>query len=153
LSVFAHSSRPRLLLAALFAIATAVYCGIWIHYIQVLPQSVVGVAFRPFSPERKSLYLVRVAPGSPAERADLRPGDRIVEINGRPLDNLDPWVDLVLKGKPVPRSRSLESTAPAAACGGKSKFPFCPSNWSGRRRTRTPSCDRFSPILCSFSPK
>jgi hypothetical protein len=47
------------LLAALFAIATAVYCVIWIHYIQILPQSVVGVAFRPFSPERKSLYLVR----------------------------------------------------------------------------------------------
>ena len=57
---------PRLLLAALFAIATAVYCGIWIHYIQVLPQSVVGVAFRPFSAERKFLYLVRVVPGSPA---------------------------------------------------------------------------------------
>ena len=94
------SSRPLLLLAVLFAVATAVYSCIWIYYIRLLPQSTIGVAFRPFSLQRKQLELVRVSPGSPAERAGLRPGGRIVEINGRPLDNLDPWVDSVLRGKP-----------------------------------------------------
>ena len=94
------SPRPLLLLAALFAIATAVYSCIWIYYIRLLPQSTIGVAFRPFSPERKQLELVGVFPGSPAERAGLRPGDRIVEIDGKPLVNLRPWVDSVLRGKP-----------------------------------------------------
>jgi len=88
------------LLAALFAIATAVYSCIWIYYIRILPQSTIGVVFRPFSPERKHLELVHVFHDTPAEHAGLRPGDRIVEINGRPLDNLDPWVDSVLRGKP-----------------------------------------------------
>jgi len=93
-------SRPLVLLAALFALATAIYSCIWVYYIRILPQNAIGVAFRPFSPERKQLHLVRVSHGSPAEKAGLHPGDRIVEINGRPLDNIGRWVDSVLRGNP-----------------------------------------------------
>lgn len=96
------SSSPRLalVLATLFTIATAAYTLIWIRYIVVLPQSAIGVAFRPFSPDKKELFLVRVSTDSPAESGGLHRGDRIIAINGRPLDNMDPWVDFVLRGKP-----------------------------------------------------
>jgi sigma-B regulation protein RsbU (phosphoserine phosphatase) len=102
-----------LLLAALFAIATALYSGIWTYYIRILPQSVVGVAFRSFSPDLKQFYLVRVSSHGPAERAGLLPGDRIVAINGRPLDTTAPWVDSVLRGKPGSKVALTVERAPA----------------------------------------
>lgn len=49
---------PLVLLAILYAVTTTVYIGIWIRHVRILPQSTMGVAFRPFSPERKELYLV-----------------------------------------------------------------------------------------------
>lgn len=98
----ANSSPRRLLafLAVLFALTTAVYSCIWAYYIRLLPQSTIGVAFQPFSPEMKQLYLVSVSLRSPAEHAGLRSGDRIIAINGQPLDSLDPWIGYVLKGNP-----------------------------------------------------
>lgn len=68
---------------------TSYYSGIWIYYIRLLPQNVIGVAFRPFSPERKGLDLVWVGSGSAAARAGLAAGERIVAINGRSLDRPD----------------------------------------------------------------
>ncbi len=36
-----------------------------------------------------------VAPGSPGDRSGLRPGDRLVSINGRPISNLGEYSDLI----------------------------------------------------------
>ncbi|MGC2612528.1 MAG: SpoIIE family protein phosphatase, partial [Terracidiphilus sp.] len=89
-----------LLLAALLTLAVAVYSFIWAYYIRSLPQSRIGVVLRQYSSEEKQLDLVRVSTGSPAERAGLRPGDHIAEINGQPLDSIEPWIDSVVWAKP-----------------------------------------------------
>lgn len=92
--------RALLLLAALLTLSAAVYSCIWGYYIRSLPQGRIGVVFRQFSPEVKQLDLMRVAAGSPAERAGLRPGDRIIEINGQALDTIEPWIHFVVQAKP-----------------------------------------------------
>lgn len=80
-------------LAALLTFAATVYSCIWAYYIRSLPQSRIGVTFRPFSPESGQLDVIRVSTGSPAESAGLLPGDRVIAINGRPLDTIRPWGD------------------------------------------------------------
>ena len=86
--------------AILLALTAATYACIWIHYIQVLPQSVIGVAFGPFSPERQQLDVVWVARNLAADRAGLSVGDHILAINGQPVTSLDLWVKLVPRGAP-----------------------------------------------------
>jgi len=39
-----------------------------------------------FSPTITSLTIDKVLPGTPAERAGIRAGDRIVEVEGKPVD-------------------------------------------------------------------
>ena len=92
--------RSLLLLAALLTLAVAVYSFIWAYYIRSLPQSRIGVVLRQYSSEEKHLDLVRVSIASPAERAGLKPGDHIIEINGQPLDTIEPWIDSVVRAKP-----------------------------------------------------
>ncbi len=92
--------RSLLLLAALLTLVTAVYSGFWAYYIRTLPQSTIGVAFRPFSPLRHQIELVSVAKGSPAEEGGLLAGDAIVGINGRPLDTICPWEEFVVRAAP-----------------------------------------------------
>ena len=87
-------------LAVLLTLVTAIYSGIWAYYIRLLPQGTIGVTFRPFSPGGKNLEVIRISTGSPAESAGLLAGDRIVEINGHPLNTIAPWVDLVAKARP-----------------------------------------------------
>lgn len=41
-----------------------------------------------------------VSPGSPAEAAGLRPGDRITHWNGRPLADIDAWIDALARQAP-----------------------------------------------------
>jgi membrane-associated protease RseP (regulator of RpoE activity) len=86
---FFTTRRLLLLLAALLSLTAAVYSFIWAYYIRSLPQGAIGVVFPPAQGSRQ-LDLIRVSPGSPAESAGLLPGDRIVEINGRPLDTIEP---------------------------------------------------------------
>jgi phosphoserine phosphatase RsbU/P len=92
--------RSLLLLAALLTFVTAVYSGFWAYYIRTLPQSTIGVAFRPFSPLRHRIEIFSVAKGSPAEQGGLLAGDAIVGINGRPLDTIRPWEEFVVKAAP-----------------------------------------------------
>jgi hypothetical protein len=87
-------------LAALLTLATAVYSCIWAYYIRTLPEGRIGVTFSPFLQGSQELDLIRVSPGSPAESAGLSPGDRVIAINGRPLDTIQPWGEFVVRAAP-----------------------------------------------------
>jgi sigma-B regulation protein RsbU (phosphoserine phosphatase) len=99
-SGFFATRRLLLLLAALLSLAAAVYSFIWAYYIRSLPQGRIGVVLRQYSPEEKRLDLIRISIGSPAERAGLKPGDHVIEINGQPLDTIEPWINSVVRAKP-----------------------------------------------------
>jgi sigma-B regulation protein RsbU (phosphoserine phosphatase) len=95
-----NRSKLFLWLAVLFVLADAAYSCIWAYYIRSLPQSRIGVVFRPFQPGVERLTIISVSPASPAERAGLMTGDSIEAINGRPLKTIDPWVEYVAKARP-----------------------------------------------------
>ena len=96
-------SQRRLLLSALAVVlaATALaHAGIWSYYIRWgASQAYLGVEYAYDAPSR-SATLKKIAPGSPAERAGLRVDDRLVAVNGRRLDTLNPFHDAVVRGTP-----------------------------------------------------
>lgn len=47
--------------------------------------------------DRKGVIITDIHPGSPAEEADLRPGDIIKEINKRPIKNINDFKDTMKK--------------------------------------------------------
>jgi len=57
-------------------------------------------------PVSSGVRVISVAPGSPAERADLREGDVVVEFNGRPVPSIDALHKL-LTAEQIGRSSSL----------------------------------------------
>ena len=96
-------SRRRLLLSALAVVLAAtalVHAAIWSYYIRWgAPQAYLGIEYGYDAPSR-SATLKKVAPGSPAERAGLHVNDRLVAVNGRRLDTLNPFHDAVIRGTP-----------------------------------------------------
>ncbi len=71
--------------AILFAAVAILYSGLWTLYgNQRLP---VELGFdNEYMPGEHSMLVQSVVPGSPAERAGMKPGDRIIRINGVPLE-------------------------------------------------------------------
>ncbi|NKB90330.1 MAG: PDZ domain-containing protein [Acidobacteria bacterium] len=60
-----------------------------------------GLALAPWSPGTESLEIAEVIPGSPAEEAGVRIGDRLLAIDGREVSQLDPTaVEELLWGPP-----------------------------------------------------
>ncbi len=62
--------------------------GVTVHAPQVVQVSVpkqAGEGMAALGAEPADLYVATVLPGSPAEKAGLRPGDRIVSLNGESL--------------------------------------------------------------------
>ncbi len=49
---------------------------------------------------KQGLLVTKVGSGSPAERAGIEPGDLIVAVNTRPLVDPNPFLDLVVQGRP-----------------------------------------------------
>ncbi len=95
-------SRRRSLLflaAVLFAAATALYSFVWVYYVTQAGLTTLGVEFT-YSLPGHFLRVSRVLEGSHALQAGLRPGDEILAINGRKLDKLTPFYELVVRGKP-----------------------------------------------------
>lgn len=78
--------RPLLAtVAILFAAIAILYSALWTLYgTQPMP---VELGFdNKYMPVDHSQLVQSVVPGSPAERAGMKPGDRIVQINGAPLE-------------------------------------------------------------------
>ncbi len=51
----------------------------------------VGLSWRHDAAEPEALFVSRVVSGSPAERAGVRPGDRIYSVNGEAIKQDTPW--------------------------------------------------------------
>ena len=86
--------RPVLLpIAAVFAAATALYSALWMHYVQVLPVTNIGIVYHAYSEGEAALRVSRIRPDSAAQAAGLRRGDRITAVNGRPLKSFWPFLD------------------------------------------------------------
>ena len=80
---------PKLLLATLatlFAAATILYSGLWMYGTANHWQAGVELGFDNEYVESEHCELIKsVVSGSPAERAGLRPGDRIISPRRTPL--------------------------------------------------------------------
>jgi sigma-B regulation protein RsbU (phosphoserine phosphatase) len=95
-------SRHRSLLylaAALFAAATALYSIVWVYYVTQAGVTSIGMEFTYSLPARV-LKVSLVLQGSNAQQAGLRPGDEILAINGKKLDKLTPFYELMARGRP-----------------------------------------------------
>src|SRR6059036_2927596 len=92
--------RPLLRIAAiLFAAATVLYSGLWMRYIRVQPQVVIGIEYE----DSHVGYLprvTRVLESSGAEAAGVRPGDLVRAIDGRTLTAYDSLRETVVRGRP-----------------------------------------------------
>ena len=86
------TSVPRPLLyfiAIVFCASTTLYSCLWM-YDNRREAHPVELGFNlgrdtVFNPDTECISVYNVAPGSPAERAGLRPGDAIIALNGEPL--------------------------------------------------------------------
>jgi sigma-B regulation protein RsbU (phosphoserine phosphatase) len=98
------TARTRLatVLALVFAIGLIGYSACWIHFVRQSASAWLGVEYRGRFSWNESV-LSGVVPGSPAERAGLRAGDRIVAVNGTRLgDRYTLWTT-VQRGSPGDR--------------------------------------------------
>ncbi|HEX2443182.1 MAG TPA: SpoIIE family protein phosphatase [Vicinamibacterales bacterium] len=92
--------RPVALAAAIIVVAAAgVYSVGWMYYAGQDAQARLGIT-PEHRPRTADFVLLAVQPNTPADRAGLRPDDRIVEINGRRLDTPNPFYDAVTRGRP-----------------------------------------------------
>ena len=72
------------MLAAVFAAATVLYCGLWMVAVRYATAVELGYD-SDYLPDAQAQVVTAVQPDSPAERAGVRPGDRLVAIDGEAL--------------------------------------------------------------------
>ncbi|HKM91144.1 MAG TPA: SpoIIE family protein phosphatase [Candidatus Acidoferrales bacterium] len=96
--------RPLLLvLAAFFAAPLVLYAVLWMYAVRQPPGVELGfnnVHGTEFDAATHSYPVFDVVPASPAERAGLRAGDRIVAVNGQPLVTSAPFDETWDRGRP-----------------------------------------------------
>ena len=64
---------------------------------------------------RTSVIIGGTAAGSPAEQAGLKPGDRVLSIDGQPLNNTNEFRELLRKGGARPRTLLVEREGDVSA--------------------------------------
>ena len=85
---FTSLPRPALLtLASLYAVTVVGFVGIHSYQLRVAKSGDPGLEAK-YSPADRFFEVVRVLPGGAAEQAGLRAGDRVVALDGRPLEPL-----------------------------------------------------------------
>ncbi|MFZ0417230.1 MAG: SpoIIE family protein phosphatase [Candidatus Sulfotelmatobacter sp.] len=94
-------------LATLFAVIAIVYGSLWMYAVR-RSGSQVELGFNnhhnpPFDERTHSQSVEDVTEGSPAERAGLRPGDRVIGVNGRTLDTDISSTEAYTRGRPGDR--------------------------------------------------
>lgn len=122
MAVIRSLPRPLLILvAATFAAASLFYGGLWVTYANRRVPVELGFDNKYLPLERCEL-VQSVVPGSPAEHAGMKRGDRIVRVNGSPLEEerslIVVWsahkpgdtVDLTIQRAGVPNSLVLRGT-------------------------------------------
>ena len=92
-------------LATLFAVVAITYGSLWMYAVRQSSRPAVELGFNnhhnPQYDERTHSQTVEdVAGGSPAERAGLRVGDRIIGLNGRALDTDIASNEAYVRGRP-----------------------------------------------------
>ncbi|MFY9532105.1 MAG: SpoIIE family protein phosphatase [Candidatus Acidiferrales bacterium] len=98
------STPPRLLLAllaTLFAAVSILYAGLWMYYVRHQTTRVeLGFGNNLYNEQAHCMDVQGVFKGSPAERAGLRANDRIVAVNGQPLDTPAPFEEAWSRSRP-----------------------------------------------------
>ncbi|PYU39051.1 MAG: hypothetical protein DMG54_28220 [Acidobacteria bacterium] len=88
----------RYLLAILFAVAATTYSVLWVQHVRQATRQPGFVSYE-YSAATRSMVVGAVFPGSPAEAAGLQTGDRIVAIDGKPLESLRPFYEAIVVGQ------------------------------------------------------
>ncbi len=86
-------------LAILFAAASTLYSGIWMYYIRWQPKVELGIDFN-YTALSGSMRVTKVEAASAAAQTGLEQDDQITEVNGRQLENLDPFYEALMRGRP-----------------------------------------------------
>ena len=84
-----HSTPRKVLLttlAGVFGSATFLYSALWIYNHTWQPGVELGYE-TDYDQTHHCQYVTKVQPDSPAEKAGLRPGDKILKIAGEKLEN------------------------------------------------------------------
>jgi sigma-B regulation protein RsbU (phosphoserine phosphatase) len=96
--------RPLLIaIAVLFCASTTLYAGLWMY--DVRTGNMVELGFNKshdeiYDQKTQSILVQDVEPGSPAEKAGLKTGDRVVGVNGQLLTTVAPFDDVYVTARP-----------------------------------------------------
>ncbi|MFZ0863973.1 MAG: SpoIIE family protein phosphatase [Candidatus Sulfotelmatobacter sp.] len=95
--------RPFLVVpATVFALIVILYSALWMYYSRWQYPMEAGVTVE-YSPAEHALEVSDVVPNSAAGRAGLRPGDRIIAVNGQPLTTDRPYTATWRNARPGDR--------------------------------------------------
>ena len=85
-------------MAVLFAAASTTYSILWVLHVKH-PTPQPGFTNYEYSAAARSMWVGTVLSGSPADQAGLRPGDRIVAIDGQHLSDPRPFYETIIVGQ------------------------------------------------------
>src|SRR5918912_1179068 len=88
-------------LAIVFAGAAILYSVVWMWGVRQETAVGVGLETRRATNDLRALIVTHVESHGPAAAAGLKPGDRIVAVNGKPIDDLtDPVITSEVRARP-----------------------------------------------------